>query len=38
MTNHSKRSHDLEQLTSVSEETGISVDPMVVTWIYQVFQ
>ena len=29
---------DLEQLNPLSEETGISVDPMVVTWIYQVFQ
>ena len=29
---------DLEQLNPLSEETGISVDPMAVTWIYQVFQ
>ena len=28
---------DLEHLIPLSEETGISVDPMVVTWIYQVF-
>ena len=27
---------DLEQLISLSEETEISVDPTVVTWIYQV--
>ena len=26
---------DLEQLTPLSEETVISVDLMVVTWIYQ---
>ena len=29
---------DLEQLTPLSGEIGISVDPTVVTWIYQVFQ
>ena len=29
---------DLEQLNPISEETGISVDPIVVTWIYQVFR
>ena len=29
---------DLEQLTPLSEETGICADPAVVTWIYQVFQ
>ena len=29
---------DLEQLTPLSEETGLSVDPTVVAWIYQVFQ
>ena len=29
---------DLEQITTISEETGTSVDPTVVTWIYRVFQ
>ena len=29
---------DLEQLAPLSEETGMSVDQTVVTWIYQVFQ
>ena len=29
---------DLEQLTPLYIETGISVDLMAVTWIYQVFQ
>ena len=28
---------DLEQHTPLSEETGISVDPTAVAWIYQVF-
>ena len=32
------QSLNLEQLTPLSEETGISVDPTVVTWIYQLFQ
>ena len=29
---------DSEQLNPLSEETGICVDLMVLTWIYQVFQ
>ena len=33
-----KENMDLEQLTPLSKETGIFVDPMVVTFIYQVFQ
>ena len=33
-----KRYHGFRATTPLSKEIGISVDPTIVTWIYQVFQ